>query len=84
MKKPLNKTYCKKVILISYVRLSQGFGGTGGKRAFISGEQENKDNIGNRKHKQNFRWFGEQAKIYQGNKRTGTPLEWEGLICTLY
>ena len=52
------------------MRPSQGFWGTGGKRAFISGEQGNKGQIlrgtktilGNREHKKtNFRFLGNRG-----------------------
>ena len=64
---------------------SQGFGGTGGKRAFISEKQVNKGQIlrergtktilGNREHKKtNFRFGGGgQANLFQGYIGTGIP-----------
>ena len=64
------------------------FWGTGGKGAFISGEQGNKGQIlrgtgeqrqywgtGNiRKQIYDFWGTGEQANLFQGNKGTSTPL----------
>ena len=68
--------------------------GNRGNRAFISGEHGNKGQIlrgtgeqrqywgtGNiRKQFFNFCGIEEQANLFQGNKGTGTPPPWEGLM----
>ena len=63
------------------------FRGTWDQRPNFEGNRETKTILGNREHRKqifDFGGTGEQANLFQGNKGTGTPPPWEGLMCSKF